>query len=236
MRLYRNNELVASVAEAGDVAQAPTVAVGIGNQPAGAGDRPFNGLIDDLRLYGAALTESELEDLYADDQALPVSWRYFTGAAVGKTAVLRWETVSEESNAGFYVERGQYGDFEEVGFVPPATAPYLFVDDSPVFGENTYRLRQVDVNGRITYSQLLTLRFQSDFALYPVPTRDLLTIETNTGSYYQVVNSVGQETASGKLFEARTQVLCEDWKSGVYIVRLLDDNGAIISERKIIRL
>ncbi|MHC4510143.1 MAG: LamG domain-containing protein, partial [Planctomycetota bacterium] len=61
MRLYRNLELVGSAAKGGTaVAVEPTVSAAIGNQPAGAGDKHWVGLIDEVKIYSRGLTPGEL--------------------------------------------------------------------------------------------------------------------------------------------------------------------------------
>lgn len=63
MRLYKDGVLIGSVAKTGTVAVDPAVGVAIGNQPAGAGPRPFDGCIDDMRIYERALTLAEIQSL-----------------------------------------------------------------------------------------------------------------------------------------------------------------------------
>lgn len=62
MRLYQDGDLVGSVAKSGTISTNPGVPVAIGNQPAGAG-RPFDGNIDDMRIYDRALTAAEIQAL-----------------------------------------------------------------------------------------------------------------------------------------------------------------------------
>jgi hypothetical protein len=47
------------------------VEVAIGNQPTGAGNKPFDGLIDDLRIYNVALSQSEIQELmYSSEEPI----------------------------------------------------------------------------------------------------------------------------------------------------------------------
>jgi Concanavalin A-like lectin/glucanases superfamily/Family of unknown function (DUF6298) len=61
MRIYKNGNVVASVAKGGTISTNDTVGVAIGNQPAGAGSYPWDGMIDDVRIYDNALSETEIE-------------------------------------------------------------------------------------------------------------------------------------------------------------------------------
>jgi len=65
MRVYRNATDVGSTSKSGTLATNGSVGVAIGNQPPGAGNRPFDGLIDDVRIYNRALSAAELVDVAA---------------------------------------------------------------------------------------------------------------------------------------------------------------------------
>ncbi len=59
MRLYQDGQEIGSMPKSGFINTSPSVPATIGNQP--SGDRPFDGLIDEVRLYSRALTPEELD-------------------------------------------------------------------------------------------------------------------------------------------------------------------------------
>ncbi len=63
MRLYKNGVEVGSTAKGGTLSTDPAAKVSIGNQPAETGDRPWDGLIDDVRIYDRALSVDEIAEL-----------------------------------------------------------------------------------------------------------------------------------------------------------------------------
>ncbi|MEP4933220.1 LamG-like jellyroll fold domain-containing protein, partial [Haloferula sp.] len=63
MKVYVNGVEEGSMAKTGDITADGGVAVGLGNQPTGAGNRGVSGLLDDVRLYGRPLTPTEISDL-----------------------------------------------------------------------------------------------------------------------------------------------------------------------------
>ncbi|MHC4584939.1 MAG: LamG-like jellyroll fold domain-containing protein, partial [Planctomycetota bacterium] len=70
MKIYKNGEEVGTLAKGGtSVALDPTVQGAIGNQPIGAENRPFDGIIDDVRIYTRALSEVELAEVMAGPPA-----------------------------------------------------------------------------------------------------------------------------------------------------------------------
>ncbi|MCK4776387.1 MAG: hypothetical protein KAT30_16440, partial [Candidatus Krumholzibacteria bacterium] len=60
MRIYGNGVLVVSASKSGAIDTNPSVAAAIGAQPPGAGDKHFDGTIDDVRIYKRALNEAEV--------------------------------------------------------------------------------------------------------------------------------------------------------------------------------
>jgi len=70
MKIYKNGAEVGTLAKGGtSVALDPAVQGAIGNQPIGAENRPFDGIIDDVRIYTRALTVEELEQVMAGPPA-----------------------------------------------------------------------------------------------------------------------------------------------------------------------
>ncbi|UCG51793.1 MAG: DUF1349 domain-containing protein, partial [Candidatus Latescibacterota bacterium] len=60
MRIYKDGEEIAITDKTGTVDTNAGVGVAIGDQPPGTGDRPFDGLIDDLRIYDRGLDSTEV--------------------------------------------------------------------------------------------------------------------------------------------------------------------------------
>ena len=60
MRIYKDGVEVGSLAKGGTLSTNPAANVAIGNQPIGAEDRPFDGIIDDVRIYNYARTPSQI--------------------------------------------------------------------------------------------------------------------------------------------------------------------------------
>ena len=59
---------------------------------------------------------------------------------------------------------------------------YQFIHEPPELGTNYYRIRQVDINGAVSYSDTRSLYFQAGelnpyISIYPNPTKDAIHIE-----------------------------------------------------------
>jgi len=70
MKVFKNGAEVGTLAKGGtSVAVDPAVQAAIGNQPIGAENRPFDGIVDDVRIYTKALTLMELQEVMAGPPA-----------------------------------------------------------------------------------------------------------------------------------------------------------------------
>lgn len=63
MILYKDGTAVGSTAKTGNITVEPNLSVWLGDNPSGVGDRPFDGLLDDARIYARALTSNEVAHL-----------------------------------------------------------------------------------------------------------------------------------------------------------------------------
>ena len=97
-----------------------------------------------------------------DPNGLPVTLVSFSATNAGRKNLLEWETASEINNDKFIIERSVGGqDFKNIGFVygqgnSNVLMHYSFTDTNPLQGINYYRLKQVDFDGKYTYSQIIS--------------------------------------------------------------------------------
>lgn len=98
---------------------------------------------------------------YSLNITLPVTLTSFTASlTANKTVNLRWATGSETNSSYFAIERSANGnDYTEIGKVNAAgnsstSRNYAFTDATPITGGNYYRLKQVDKNNSLQYSQV----------------------------------------------------------------------------------
>lgn len=144
-----------------------------------------------------------------DCVALPVELVDFKGDIRGNETVLKWSTVTEINNVGFEVQRSTDGkDYRKVGWVKgeinsSRKLSYEFVDHTIVANtEYYYRLKQIDIDGRFEYSDVVTLTNKDasklmlhDIAPNPVSTNQLvmqLSVGVEGEMMLDVYNTVGQ--------------------------------------------
>jgi hypothetical protein len=144
---------------------------------------------------------------------LPVEISLFTYKLVDGKVKLLWNTATELNNKGFYVEKNTGNSWITLGFVDGKgnsnnSNSYEFTDNSQNFGKVSYRLKQVDNDGKFTYSNIIEVNatLPKELTLmqnYPNPFNPTTTISyaipTAGNVSVKVYNSLGQEVVT--LFE-----------------------------------
>jgi hypothetical protein len=116
-----------------------------------------------------------------------------------RTVQLQWKTTNEINNQKFIVEKSVDGvSFTTMSIVDAkgdvsTVNIYSTIDTKPNEGINYYRLKQVDKNGKFTYSNVVSINLNTSdinaFSIYPNPVGDLLQLNINaiTKSFGSVV-------------------------------------------------
>ncbi len=166
----------------------------------------FGALIGDNN--GGHVVEGGIDDFsIVGVNSLPVDLVGFTATRLGKQSVrLSWTTVTEVGSDYFDVQRSNDGiDFLPIGRVAAAgnseqVEEYRFDDERALAGRNFYRLRQVDLDGQTTFSEvrLVTLEGELDkVQVWPNPAQEFLKLSSSfSGSiiiYRQNGQLVGQQ-------------------------------------------
>ncbi len=114
-----------------------------------------------------------------DPTALPIDLISFTAENIdNKRVALKWLTATETDSDYFDLQRSLDGiNFANIGKISAAgnssvQQSYEFTDEEPAFGEIYYRLRQVDFDGSMTYSEIVQVKLDRNYVtpnIYPNP-------------------------------------------------------------------
>lgn len=159
---------------------------------------------------------------------LPVTIADFTAQKQGTSALLKWTTAQELNTDKFVAERSNDGkNYKEVGEVNAAgnsasAKSYQLTDAHPVNGNNLYRIKEYDKDGKFNISDVRSLNFaslQPYIAIGPNPTKNTVTISIpgNTDNItIRLVSTAGQPITS-KIMDGETLTLnVANLASGVY--------------------
>jgi hypothetical protein len=134
---------------------------------------------------------------------LPVQLLNFTAIRQDATGKLSWTTSEEINTASFDIQRsGADQSFSSIGTVAAQgnsaiTTDYTFIDNNPLKGNNYYRLNQLDIDGKSTYSKTVVLNFGGTLTVHINPnpahgTANLFVGNASEAFSIQIVDLNGQ--------------------------------------------
>ncbi|MFI5221712.1 MAG: T9SS type A sorting domain-containing protein, partial [Bacteroidia bacterium] len=183
---------------------------------------------------------------------LPVKLTEFTATILGENKVqLNWSTSSEINNNYFSIERSQDNEhYESIGTVKGngnsnITINYNFNDETPLTGTSYYRLKQVDLDGKFSLSEVKvvsTNKSRSSVAIYPNPTNGILNIEIESAEQKNISINLYDVNGRNILNEKRIvisgkqtfQFNSSTIPSGIYFLNVSDKSGSSIGKQKIV--
>ena len=157
---------------------------------------------------------------------------------------MNWRTETEVSNYGFEILRSTQNDeWNVLGFVEGhgnSNSPkdYSFVDENTNAGKYSYRLKQIDTDGKFEYSKIIEvdLGSQMNYELsqnYPNPFNPSTTIRFSVSessmTNLSIFNSLGEkvEELINEVKEPGLYTVefnAKDFRSGIYFYKLQSDN------------
>ena len=188
---------------------------------------------------------------------IPVELSSFTAAADENSVTLNWSTATETNNSGFTIERKTPLDerWKEVGFVPgfgttTERMSYSFTDENLNMGSYSYRLKQVDLDGKFEYSDAVVVEVSApkNYMLmqnYPNPFNPATTIGFSipeaSDVTIEVYNIVGELVTNlvNKNLDAGYHSFnfnASSLPSGTYVYRLKasGQNGTFVDTKKML--
>jgi len=107
-------------------------------------------------------------------EILPVTLIDFTAVVNDCVTTLNWATASEKNNKGFEIERSADGiAFTDIGFAggygTSTTVQHYTFRDNAFNATAYYRLRQIDLDGKVTYSSTVFAERQACSHFFPNP-------------------------------------------------------------------
>jgi hypothetical protein len=136
--------------------------------------------IVELLLFAGSISPADRAALQTNQNtnfvSLPLQLVSFTGNRINATNHLAWQTAEEANTRQFVIERKTTGDFIAIGQVAArgqGNGNYTYDDATAAAGKVYYRLKMEDIDGRFTYSNIVTINVdQSSSRVYPNPTDD----------------------------------------------------------------
>lgn len=142
------------------------------------------------------------------DAPLPVELMDFSATPVSSKVRVEWATASEQDNAYFTVERGRtpeelvrIGTVEGAG-TSHAVLQYVFHDSDPLPGLSYYRLKQTDLDGTTSYSEVAPVSFLPGGGIRVLPDGAglgwVVSLDTPVTGEWLLVDMLGRAVLAGR--------------------------------------
>ena len=193
-----------------------------------------------------AFSPFTLANTAANQNPLPLTFGDMKGYAKNGGIQIDWTTYNEYNVDHYEVERSVNGtlQFETLGQTAAhntsGKSEYRWLDATPVFGNNFYRIKSVDIDGKISYGVIIRVNLSSsgkDIVIYPnpVPNRYLSfqSGDLQKGNYVVKIMSSNGQAIYRQEFEhpggafSQTISLPASIKSGMYNLQLIKGNEVI---------
>ena len=174
---------------------------------------------------------------------LPAQFLSFEGQLLPDATIrLNWKAEVDDMHDHFIVERSINGtNFTQIGRVNGVN-PYSLIDPTPNIGNNYYRVKQVDKDGRFHHSKTINIVLNKPTLvhIYPNPVEEFITVKLSSapGNYIiEVTDASGrilkQESLSGS---TELKLDARKWSKGVYLINLYDVSNNKLSTERFIKL
>ncbi len=178
---------------------------------------------------------------------LPIRLTSFVANPKANTVELVWVVSTETNVANYEIEYSTTrANFTSIGGkVATDSRIYNLVHTSPKQGLNYYRLKIIDKDGKISYSEVRTVNFgatSSNVRLYPIPAKDAINI-TVTGSMINQPATISILSVDGRLmYQQSTNTLSQTetinvskLANGKYILRIVTNNKVVNTQIEVLR-
>jgi hypothetical protein len=170
----------------------------------------------------------------------------------GTVVELNWRTATEQNSDHYEIQRSADGvKFMPIGSVAAAgnstASNYVFTDRIPLSGNNYYRLKMVDTDGRFKYSTVIlvvTDESKTGITVYPNPVIDYVQMtwkNMKRGTYVvNIILPTGQIVKSYRIainnpYQAMSIYRESNWKPGLYLLRINSSDGNVLTGKLIFK-
>ncbi|CAN5426087.1 hypothetical protein BH11BAC3_BH11BAC3_34480 [soil metagenome] len=178
---------------------------------------------------------------------LPVKLEYIKGQKSSRGIALNWKVTCLSTNIQMEIERSSTTrGFSTINAIAATQArcaqPFDFVDVAPLKGRNYYRLKMIDIDGKISYSPIVTINGSKglDFVgLYPslVTTKTSLSISADKNGTIETVitDMAGRIVKRAKspisAGASLVDIDCANLAPGIYTLTGITDDASSSSVR-----
>ncbi|MEP7256272.1 MAG: T9SS type A sorting domain-containing protein, partial [Ferruginibacter sp.] len=171
---------------------------------------------------------------------VPLKWLSFTALLnSNKQSVLNWK-VTEEINVSRYeilwsTDGTNFQPIATVNYSTAARGNYTAIHIQPANGNNYYRIKQIDVDGKYSYTniQLVKLTEKITISIYPNPASEIINIAGwDKIKQMQLYDMSGRKINEWKIVQSTINV--NSLANGTYILKAELKSGEIVEQKVIV--
>jgi len=189
------------------------------------------GSIKYFRIEPSVSTSAEVAAIYANicAIALPVKLVSFTVTGEGEANKLQWQTAEEVNVSEYALQRSPDAlVWEQISHHPAlGYKSYAITDQHPEPDISYYRLKITDLNGSVSYSQVISRKHEASsfgsISIVPVPAHQSVRIINrhglSNGEEVSIYDMLGREVY--RLVLKPSQAIdISNWPAGIYLLHL----------------
>ena len=192
----------------------------------------------------ASSAPNRFKIVFHDLTILPVTFTSISATQKGKEIEVKWSVAEETSTKKYEVERSADGvSFSKQGEVTArgtnGSESYQWMDHRPLTGNNFFRIRSIDADGRYLLSRVVLVKFNgevnaepSGIKVYPNPVKNkqvnIQLVNLEKGEYtIQLLNTRGQLISQQVIIHSGGNAshlisLDNNLPAGIYYIKLLN--------------
>jgi hypothetical protein len=174
--------------------------------------------------------------------SLPVTFTSLMATPENGKVNVNWTTATEINNDYFLVQKSNNGvDFFDAGKIvgvgnSNVTNYYNFTDYNPYSGTSYYRLRQVDFDGKESYSSITNVTFNNNsnfsLSLFPNPSNgNNVNAESNFDetTYFDIIvtDISGREIYRSKNNISKANIPTTEFQKGIFFIKAISGENTV---------
>lgn len=189
-----------------------------------------------------------------DKSTLPVAWESFSIQETNSSVLIQWATSRELNVRSFIVEKSRDGiNWLELATLLPRQSTgtlklYSYNDNEPYPATSFYRIKQVDIDNKITYSSIKVLSKNSltGIKVFPNPFVQQISFDIPRVSESTTVN-IKLTNANGAVLRTMTNKIAmgagsgltlyglQNLSRGLYYLSVENEEGKVLVKKKLIK-
>jgi hypothetical protein len=165
----------------------------------------------------------------SSNSLLPLTWLHFSATSKESTVLVKWKTGQEVNNKQFTILHSTDAtSWRTIGEVRSVAMPqlindYQFTHLQPAAGKNYYQIKQTDLDGRTSVTQLLVVdvrRKEPLVQLYPNPvTQGKVAFKLREAGVVSLYDNKGSLRWSGSCTAGAQAIQVSDYAKGLYYLK-----------------